>query len=213
LRQSYEFVVDIGWQALVIDDDLNCVFFCFNSMEESNFARGCITNSQLKRMTASLNEEHARRKRLRYKDLDRYTKIALIHHHPFAYETIATELYDKVVRFTFGDEDTFVRFEEANGFVSWCAELGVSLILHGHKHEPHRVQVSIPIGDRHHSLLAIGCGSTTGAGGSPLSYDVVALNPETGRWSATFYEDPSNAGAGFRIRELTLDTRRTTSSW
>lgn len=98
-------------------------------------------------------------------------------------------------------------------FLSWCAERGVSLILHGHKHVPHHVQATISAGSREHSMVVVGCGSTTGAEARPLCYDVVALNPENGRWGVTFYEDASNAGAGFRIKALTIDTRMGRSVW
>jgi hypothetical protein len=206
LRQTYEFVVDIGWRPLVVDDDLDCVFFCFNSMEESYFARGSVTDAQLRRMAESLNDELGQRRRRGGKDTERYTRIALVHHHPYAYETESFAGYDTFLRRVTGDEDTFTRFEEADRFVSWCAERGVSLILHGHKHVPHHAQATILIGDREHTLLVVGCGS-------PLCYDVVALNPESGRWAVTFYEDASHAGAGFRIKGLTIDTRKAKSVW
>ena len=213
MRQTYEFVVNIGWRPLSIDDDLECVFFCFNSMEESNFAKGCVSDAQLKRMASSFNEERDRRQRRRQNDIQKFTKIALVHHHPFTYATAATASYDRFLRRITGDEDTFTRFEEADEFVSWCAERGISLILHGHKHVPHHVEAVISVGNRTHSVMVVGCGSTTGVDGSPLSYDVIALNPNTGRWSVTFYEDASSRGAGFRVSELTLDTRNMRSSW
>src|SRR5262245_7243320 len=55
--------------------------------------------------------------------------------------------------------------------LSWCAERGVSLILHGHKHVPHHVQATISAGSREHSMVVVGCGSTTGAEARPLCYD------------------------------------------
>jgi hypothetical protein len=167
-------------------------------------------------MAASFNEEVARRRRRGDKKQDRlhqYTKIALVHHHPYAYETTSFAPYDGFLRRVTGDEDTFTRFEEADRFVSWCAEREVSLILHGHKHEPHHVQAAISVGGREHSMVVVGCGSTTGADDTPLRYDVVALNPENGCWSVTFYEDASDAGAGFRIKDLTIDTRKGKSLW
>jgi hypothetical protein len=182
-------------------------------MEESRFARGCVSDDQLRRMAEGFNEEFARRRRQKQKEFDRFTKIALVHHHPFAYETAPSAGYDTFLRRLTGDEDTFTRFEEADRFLSWCAEREVSLILHGHKHEPHHVQAGISIEDKERTLVAIGCGSTMGAGGSPLRYNIVALNPSNCRWGVTFYEDASSSGAGFRTRELTIDTRTTKSPW
>src|SRR5207248_1073398 len=111
--------------------------------------------------------------------------IELVHHHPFAYETAPSAHYDGILRRITGGEDTFTRFEDADRFISWCAERGLSLILHGHKHVPHRAEAVISVGSRKQSMLVVGCGSTTGAEGTPLCYDVVALNPENGRWGVT----------------------------
>jgi predicted MPP superfamily phosphohydrolase len=213
LRQTYEFVVDIGWQQLVIDDDLKWVFFCFNSMEEGELARGAVPDRQRKEIASLFNEERARRRRQHKDDLEEYTKIALVHHHPFDYHTIPTARYDALLRKITGDEDSFTRFEEAERFVSWCAERKVSLILHGHKHVPHHVQAAVSIGDRQHTLVSVGCGSTTGAENSPLCYDVVSFDPKTGRWGVTFHYDPSRSGAGFRKQEIIADTRSALSQW
>ncbi|MCK1640327.1 metallophosphoesterase [Bradyrhizobium sp. 157] len=182
LKSNYEFAFNIGWHPLVIDDELKCLFLCFNSAEEGNLARGRVTDGQRMRMAASLNEEANRRLR-REQNIDDYTKIALVHHHPFAYETIPSAPYDRFLREVFTNEDSFTRLEEAEEFISWCAEREVSLILHGHKHVPHHVSVRVDIdGGRSQQMVVVGCGSTTGAEGSPLCYDVVSLNPQTGRW-------------------------------
>jgi hypothetical protein len=62
-------------------------------------------------------------------------------------------------------------------------------------------------------MMVVGCGSTTGAEGSSLCYDVVSLNPKSGLWSVAFHEDASKAGAGFRIKELSIDTRMVHPAW
>jgi hypothetical protein len=166
------------------------------------------------RVAASFIEELARRRRQgKKRDIDSYTKIALVHHHPFAYETVPTTRYDTFLRQITGDEDSFTRFENAEQFVSWCAERKVSLILHGHKHVPHHVQANVDVAGQSHTLVSVGCGSTTGAEGSPLCYDVVSLDPATGRWGVTFHYDASKSGAGFRQQEIITDTRSTFSPW
>ena len=213
LGQTYEFVVDIGWQPIVVDDDLECVFFCFNSVEEGNLARGRVTNEQCMRMGASFDEECDLRNRQKQKDIRQYTRIALVHHHPFAYDTAEVAYYEPFLRRITGNQDSFTRFEEADRFVTWCAERGVSLILHGHKHVPHHVQASVSVNGADRTMMVVGCGSTTGAEGSPLCYDVVSLNPKSGRWSVSFHEDASRAGAGFRMKELTIDTRVARAAW
>ena len=205
--------MDIGWQPLVIDDDLECVFFCFNSVEVGNLARGSVTDSQRMRIASLFNEQLAERRRNGENDLNAYTRIALVHHHPFAYETVPTAGYDTFLRVITGNEDTFTRFEEAEQFISWCAERQVSLILHGHKHVPHHVQADVDVRGQRHTMVAVGCGSTTGAENSPLCYDVVSLNPTSGRWGVSFYCDASNSGAGFRQQEIIADTRSSAVPW
>jgi predicted phosphodiesterase len=213
LPPNYEFIVDIGLVPLLVDDDLCCVFFCFNSVEEGNLARGCVTASQRMRMAALFNEECARRRRRGAADIDKYIKIALVHHHPFTYETIPTARYDKMLRKVTGDEDSFTRLEDADEFVSWCAEKGVSIILHGHKHVPYHIQADVEVDGRIRTMMVVGCGSTTGAEGSALCYDVVSLNPTTRRWGVTFHRDPSKSGAGFRLQRITVDGRSAKSVW
>ena len=207
-KQRFEFITDVGWQPLVVDDDIECVFFCFNSAEKGpRFARGSVSDEQMKRLGTSFNEERELRRRQKMPDIDAYSKVALVHHHPFPYGTVPTARYDAVLRKITGDEDTFTRFERASNFVSWCAEKEVSLILHGHKHVAHHVQASIDKNGHKKSIVVIGCGSTTGAEKSPLSYDVISLNPITRKWAVTFYSDRSAAAANFNIDEVTLDMR------
>ncbi len=45
-------------------------------------------------------------------------------------------------------------------------------------------------------LTAIGCGSSLGAEGSPLSYNLLEWAPESQRWVASFYESVN--GGAFR---------------
>jgi hypothetical protein len=102
MDNTYEFVVDVSWQPFVVDDDMLCVFFCFNSAESGNLAKGCVTDSQLERVASCFDEERARRlkrdgRRGRdARDLDTYTKIALVHHHP--YQTVPSTGYDILLR-------------------------------------------------------------------------------------------------------------------
>jgi predicted phosphodiesterase len=213
LRQNYEFVFDIGMEPIIIDEELGCVFFCFNSAEGGNLARGSVSDSQRMRIATSFDEERARRKRQGKRDVDAYVKVAVVHHHPFAYETNSTTVYDAALRVVTGDEDTFTRFEEAEKFISWCAERGVSLVLHGHKHVPHHVQADVRINGRIQKIVVVGCGSTTGAEGTDLCYDIVSLNPEDHRWGVTFHRDASKSGAGFRVDQVTIDTRTMNSAW
>ncbi len=213
IGKRYDFVADIGWQPIVVDDQIRCVFLCFNSAEGGSFARGWVSPSQLKTVAAALNEELAGRLERFEADIREYRLIALVHHHPFAYETAPTTRYDTWLRFITGDEDSLTRFKEAKAFISWCAEKGVKLILHGHKHVPHHVEARINGEERDYSIRAIGCGSTTGAGRTPLCYDTISLDREGWRCGVTFYQDASGSGAGFRVQQVTIDTRTEPMAW
>ncbi|MCA1456667.1 metallophosphoesterase [Bradyrhizobium sp. BRP22] len=50
LGKTYEFAFDIGWKPIVVDPDLECVFLCFNLVEEGALARGRVTDDQLLRI-------------------------------------------------------------------------------------------------------------------------------------------------------------------
>jgi predicted phosphodiesterase len=205
LRPTYQLFAEIGWQQVIIDDQIKCLFFCFNSSEGGSLARGHVTAEQLRRVATTYQAICATRG---VAGLDSYLKIALVHHHPYSYVTKATALYDRILRWITRDEDLFTRFENADLFLQWCATRGVSVILHGHKHVPHYIAAALRINNQDHRLLVIGCGSTTGAEKSELCYDVLSINPATNRCAVTFYHDPSGTGAGFRRQQITVDLRR-----
>lgn len=204
LRPTYQLVAEIDWRQIVVDDNMKCIFFCFNSNEGGSLARGRISSDQLRRMATAYQQECAQNKS---KNLEAYFKIALIHHHPYRYVTTATALYDRILRWITRDEDAFTRLENADLFLEWCANRGISVILHGHKHVPHRIAATIRVNNVAHRLFVIGCGSTTGAEKSSLCYDVLSINPDRNRCAVTFYHDPSRSGSGFRVQQITIDLR------
>ena len=109
-------------------------------------------------------------------------------------------VYQKLIAALFDNEDVFLEFENADQFLNWCSDRGVSLILHGHKHRP-RYKVG------QEGILVIGCGSSTGVENSPMCYDVVTYDPETARWSVAFYHDPAADGSGFKLQSVMIDNR------
>jgi hypothetical protein len=50
-------------------------------------------------------------------------------------------------------------------------------------------------------------GSSVGAEGKPMCYDVVTIEPVTKRWSVSFYQDTRGDGSGFSLQNLALDLR------
>jgi UDP-2,3-diacylglucosamine pyrophosphatase LpxH len=202
-KNTYEWVTDRN--PVVVDDSFGCVFFCFNSIEEGDFARGYVSDDQLLRMSTAYEREITKQAANGNRDFPNYLKIALVHHHPFTYVTKPSAFYDKLIRLIFRSEDKFVRFDNADRFVNWCAERGVSLILHGHKHVPHHIRTTIPAGRKGHEITVVSCGSTMGAEKSPLCYDIISWDKATRAWNVAFYQDRSSSG--FKPQEVDIDLR------
>ncbi|MBV6321166.1 hypothetical protein [Duganella violaceipulchra] len=88
--------------------------------------------------------------------------------------------------------------------MTWCAGRQVGLVLHGHKHIPHLATVQ-PMHGR--EVTVVGCGSSVGAEGKPMCYDIVTIEPATKRWSVSFYQDTRGDGSGFSLQNVALDLR------
>jgi predicted phosphodiesterase len=202
LGRNSEHVTDLRWSPIAVDHGLQAVFFSFNSSESGNFARGAVGERQRLDRSSLFDAELRRNPNLAH-----FLKIALVHHHPYAYDTEPTALYEKVLARLFGGDERFVAFDGSEQFMRWCAARGISLVLHGHKHVPRWVEANISGGGRSHNVMVIGCGSTTGAGGKPMSYDVIAMDPATKRWNVLFYYDEVGDGSGFGLQNVTLNLR------
>lgn len=193
-----EFVTDLDWSPLDIDDDMQAVFFSFNSSETGDFASGSVSLRQrLSRAEKHDDEIH------RHKQVRDYFNIALVHHHPVNYDSQPTALYERILA-RFGGDERFIAFEGSDDFVNWCVGRRVGLILHGHKHVPHLATVQPSQGGE---VTVVGCGSSVGAEGKPMCYDVVTIEPVTKRWSVSFYQDTRGDGSGFTLQNVALDLR------
>lgn len=200
--RNSEFITDLRWSPLTIDHDLQTVFFAFNSSESGNFARGAVSDRQRLDRSTLFDAEARRNPRI-----NDYLKISLVHHHPYAYDTRPQATYEKVIANIFGNEEAFVAFDGGPDFMSWCAARGISLVLHGHKHVPHWVEADLSIRGQLQKVVVVGCGSTTGAGGRPMCFDVIAMDPVTKCWSVLFYHDERGDGSGFGLQNVTMDLR------
>lgn len=58
----------------------------------------------------------------------------------------------------------------------------------------------------------MGCGTSLGAGDSPLSFNVIDWNPATGSWAVDFQESEPD-GRGFRSVAVRACTARNTDGW
>jgi predicted phosphodiesterase len=200
--RNSDFVIDVGVEPIVVDHDIKTVFCCFNSCEGGKLARGRVSEQQRRDRAADL-ERH-----LRLDDrLTNYIKIAVVHHHPYSYSTQPTALYERIMSMVLKNPDALLAFENAGQFVNWCGVRGISLILHGHKHVPHMVMAKFSARGVHKEMMIVGCGSTTGVENKPMCYDVIGINPDTGRFSVSFYHDPDGDGSGFSLQSVALDLR------
>ncbi len=201
--KNFEQLAKLRWSPVVVDDDLNAVFFCFNSAEGGEFAKGRVSEEQ--RLAQGTLFDNLRRKR---PAIEGYLRIALVHHHPYTYSTAPTAWYEKRLAAVSKREDAFVAFENADEFIKWCASRRISLILHGHKHQPHQIPCHIDLYDSVHDMMVIGCGSTTGVEDTPMRYVVLNYDPWAKRWGAVFYQDVAGDGSSFLPHSVAIDVRR-----
>ncbi|BBP70573.1 hypothetical protein PHLH6_25770 [Pseudomonas sp. Seg1] len=189
--ENYKHVAMIGSQKIVVDDQCKMIFICFNSSEKGSFARGRITKSQFRQLGGEYRTLTASRP-----ELKEYLPIALVHHHPFSFEVQAETLVQKALKaFGFGDE-AFLVLTNAEDLHHWCMDWNVKTILHGHKHKARYVEREVKRDSHSARLTAIGCGSSLGAEGSPVSYNLLEWEPASQRWVASFFE--SINGGAFR---------------
>lgn len=201
--QKLEELADLEWSALITDDDLRIHFVCFDSSRDANLARGKVDDDQRLQVATRLAQRLAQRP-----ETEDYRRIALIHHHPFSFEVPPGEFWWRLAHKIGITEESFLKMENGDEFVRWCAERGVSLILHGHKHVPYRVSARVHCrgpGGQDHVLTvdSIGCGSSTGAGNLPLSINCIYLDVPTGKMAVRFLDDPGD-GRGFKQRQIAV---------
>ncbi|MBR1280676.1 metallophosphoesterase [Bradyrhizobium sp. AUGA SZCCT0177] len=196
LREDASQVVSLGLPNLVVSDDLQAVFFCFDSNEQGDWARGGVSDNQRRRMAIDFEAEANERE----EDISKYFKIALVHHHPLKYGAAPAALYERLIAKFARNDEFFIEFENADEFLRWCARRDIPLVLHGHKHVPHVARTSV----ESQEITVIGCGSTTGVDGRPMCYDIVTFDPVTKRSSVKFYFDPYSDGGKFELQSVAI---------
>ncbi|WP_081426564.1 metallophosphoesterase family protein [Sorangium cellulosum] len=191
-------VAALRWSSHVVDDKISTIFLGFNSAEGGSWARGEVGQNQMTRIAAEHRNAVAIRPELR-----NYLSVALVHHHPYSFETTpATFVQRMLAAFNISDEPA-MRLVDADQFTDWCARWGVSVMLHGHKHVPrYEIRTIHPEGGTAHALPAVGCGSSLGAEGAPMSYGVLTWSETRRRWSTSFFE--SRGGGPFVTKLITV---------
>lgn len=191
-------IAALRWSSHVIDDDISTIFFGFNSAEGGNWAQGEIGKNQMTRIAADHRNAIAVRPQLR-----NYLTVALVHHHPYTFETTPATLVQRMLAAVNLSDEPLMRMVDADKYAEWCARWGVSVILHGHKHVPrYEVRTIRPEGAPAHVLPAVGCGSSLGAEGAPMSYGVLSWSDTCKRWSVSFFE--SRGGGPFLPQLITI---------
>jgi len=189
--ENYKQVALIGSQKIVVDDQCEMIFVCFNSSEKGSFARGRITKSQFRQLGGEFRTLTGTRP-----ELKNYLPIVLVHHHPFSFDVIPETWIQRALSSVGLRDESFLGMVDASDLHQWCLDWKVRTILHGHKHKARYIEREITRGTDQMLLTAIGCGSSLGAEGSPVSYNILEWEPKSQRWVASFLE--SINGGAFR---------------
>jgi predicted MPP superfamily phosphohydrolase len=194
---------ELEWSMLEADEKLKCLFFSFNSAKKGNFARGEVLPEDLVDAGAEyqiLAHENP--------DIRNWLRVAIVHHHPFSFDAAAEGWTANMIKRVGLKEGDLVDMDHSQRFVNWCADRGVQLILFGHRHVPRKITQLVAVGDEDQrtnvTITAIGCGTSLGAEGAPLSFNIVSWDPDARRWGAVFYMDEH--GGGFKkVRGVSLE--------
>lgn len=201
--ESYRYVSQLGGTPIYADTDLQCLFFCFNSARGGNFARGEVIEDDL---IASGTEYQVLAGR--NPEISDWLRVALVHHHPFKFDTAAESMTARLLEVFGIPEGDVVDMDKSERFVQWCANRGIQLILHGHRHVQRKISQLVPVqiatALAAYQVTAIGCGTSLGAEGYPKSFNLITWDHRSQRWSAAFYLDQS--GGGFKQVRVTSTT-------
>ena len=193
--KDYEQVARIGPSRVEVDDNCKMIFVCFNSSEGGRLAQGKISDTQFRSIGAEYRNLLSTRS-----ELKSYLPIVLVHHHPFSFEAEPEGWLESVMnRIGFSLEPTLV-LKNPEKLYEWCVDWDIKTILHGHKHKARYVEREVSHVGKNMILTAIGCGSSLGAEGSPVSYNLVEWEAVKRKWVASFHES-TNGGA---FRELAV---------
>jgi len=185
-------IAKVQWSTVYVDEKTQCVFFCFDSSLNAEWAKGRVTVEQRIRVGAEFDNLSLARPKI-----NDYLRIALIHHHPYSFETPKETLVSRMLEKVNITDEKFLRMDDADSFLGWCAGRGVGLILHGHKHVPRYHHESIKRLDGSSCVVTtVGCGTTLGAEGKPLSYNLISWDPASRKWNVSYCMDPGD-GSGF----------------
>jgi hypothetical protein len=195
----------LEWSSVFVDDNLGCVFYCFDSTRDAgDFARGCVTAQQMMEVSTEFETKAVSNPSIRD-----YLSVVLVHHHPYSFRSDGETPLQRVIANVGLDEESFLRMDNADEFLSWCVGRRIPLVLHGHKHVARHVQERIwwSHGQTREArqVTAVGCGTSLGVEQRPLSYNVVEWSPVTKKWTVSYFSDPG-FGTGFEETYVAMHT-------
>lgn len=169
-----------------IIEEIKVIIIQFDSNEDGVLAQGTISSKQLMEIGNRLDT---------IKNLNEYTLMGILHHHPVGIEN--PEWYEENWIERILGEENFEKTMKLNGaelFLDWVKQRKIKIILHGHKHIPKIMT--------HENSFIIACGSSTGQvrhkvkGKTYLSYNIIKYNVTLKRpvSCVLYFED--NLGAG-----------------
>jgi len=193
LWPKWEQVSSLEWSSVIASEASKIVFVCFDTSKGAKLAQGKITDAQFVEVATKLDAMKASPK---YAD---HIFVCLVHHHPFSTQEDEMD----TLPFLGIREERFLRMENGEQLVQWCARKEVALILHGHKHRPRFVGREIVVNSAARPVRAIGCGSSFGIEGKPLSYNWLTWQPGSRTWTVSFMADPGD-GSGFAEKRFLI---------
>lgn len=193
LWKNWEHLAGLEWSNLAPSDVCKVVFVCFDTSKEAKLAQGKITDDQFLEVATKVD---AMRNQEKYGE---HMFVTLVHHHPFSTQDDEVD----TIPFLGMKEEPFLRMENGEHLVKWCAQKRIPLILHGHKHRPRFVGREVEVEGRTRLVRAIGCGSSFGIEGKPLSYNWITWQPSAKTWTVSFMADPGD-GSSFAEKRLVI---------
>lgn len=200
-ERTLEQVVRLDRQMVEVDDEIQCIFFGFDSSVDAQYAEGSVSVEQLRAAGTRFELLAARRP-----DIEGFRRIALVHHHPLPFDPEREGLVEYVKEYV---SEQVLGMKDGPRFLEWCAKREADLVLHGHKHRPRRRDdvVDVGRGPRPKPVTTVGCATSLGVRGRPLGYNIVTWSNDGDRWSVAFVEGARD-GSGFWEIASALRTRQ-----
>lgn len=180
---KYRQVALIGAPRVEVDDDCQMIFICFNSSEDNIWARGEIPENQFTQLTSEYTTLLNSRP-----ELNNYLPIVLVHHHPFSLVKPPSSWVQRAFNVPQKLNEKLLVLTNAEKLHEWCLSHNIKTILHGHKHEKRYITKPIEPNGRNMILSAIGCGTSLGKGGLPVTYNMLEWNSDRQLWVASSFE-------------------------